>query len=142
MSESLILNKFEQQAALEKLEDIKRMCRDQVGHEKILKCLDGLESLCLRPRNPEQTYLSAQISLYPLRQLVLSKVINDALEKFDPFELSIIPGSMSTIVSGKANLLWAGLQQAFSAAADQGDLVMILTLSNACPKPDFVESSL
>lgn len=133
MSESIILEKFKRQAVLEKLIDLKRLCRAQSDHEEILKSLDGLETLLLGPRKPEQTYLSSQISLYPLRQASLSQAINAAIKEIDAYDLSVVPGSMSTIISGKENELWAGLQQAFSAAAELGELVMILTLSNACP---------
>jgi uncharacterized protein YqgV (UPF0045/DUF77 family) len=135
MSESDVLEKFNRQIIWEKLTELKRMCRDQTAHDEILNALDGLESLLFASINPEEAQLSAQISLYPLRQASLSHAINTALKKLQALNLRVIPGSMSTIILGKENQVWAGLQQAFSASAELGELVMIITLSNACPQP-------
>jgi uncharacterized protein YqgV (UPF0045/DUF77 family) len=135
MAENLFLDQFEQQAILNKLDYLKQICRDQADHEDIQKHLGGLECLLLAHRKPKQECLSAQISLYPLRQVSLSQTINAALDKLKSCDLSVTPGSMSTIISGQANEIWAGLYQAFSAAADQSEIVMILTISNCCPQP-------
>jgi hypothetical protein len=49
--------------------------------------------------------------------------------------LKVLPGSMSTLILGTDADLWEGLEDAYSKAAAQGEVVMILTISNACPKP-------
>lgn len=43
---------------------------------------------------------------------------------------------MSTLVSGEDNAVFAALKEAFQEVAQQGDVVMVVTLSNACPLPE------
>ena len=43
-------------------------------------------------------------------------------------------GEMSTLVWGEEGALFAALQEAFHQAAESGDAVMVVTLSNACPE--------
>jgi uncharacterized protein YqgV (UPF0045/DUF77 family) len=77
--------------------------------------------------------LSAQISVYPLRQNELHPAVNavrDALAARG-FEPSV--GAMSTVISGDAAMVFSGLQDAFEAAAATGDTVLAITISNACP---------
>jgi uncharacterized protein YqgV (UPF0045/DUF77 family) len=77
--------------------------------------------------------ISAQVSLYPLRQARLSPAIDEALQVFRSHKLEVQPGRMSTIILGEERELFAGLQEAFRRAASHGDLVMTVSLSNACP---------
>ena len=42
-------------------------------------------------------------------------------------------GPMSTVVSGEVAVIFAALQQAFVEAAATGQVVMTVTVSNACP---------
>lgn len=49
--------------------------------------------------------------------------------------LDVEPGAMSTIVTGEDAAVFAALQEAFQNAAAQGQMVMIVTFSNACPVP-------
>jgi uncharacterized protein YqgV (UPF0045/DUF77 family) len=79
--------------------------------------------------------VAAQVSLYPLRQPGLSSAIERALAIFREYELTVTPGSMSTVVSGDYDRLFDALKQAFRQAAEQGETVMVVTLSNACPIP-------
>jgi uncharacterized protein YqgV (UPF0045/DUF77 family) len=77
--------------------------------------------------------VSAQVSLYPLRQEKLSPAINAALAVFRRHGLDVQPGPMSSIVSGDDGAVFAALHEAFCRAAEQGQVVMAVTLSNACP---------
>jgi uncharacterized protein YqgV (UPF0045/DUF77 family) len=77
--------------------------------------------------------LAAQVSIYPLRQLSLSPVIEQALSFFRSYGLEVTPGPMSSIVSGEDETLFAALKEAFSQIAKDVEIVMTLTLSNACP---------
>jgi uncharacterized protein YqgV (UPF0045/DUF77 family) len=77
--------------------------------------------------------VSAQISLYPLRQERLSPVI-EVLRRFLEREgLEAQVGAMSTLVTGEAGRVFAALQGAFEQAASGGSIVMVVTVSNACP---------
>lgn len=77
--------------------------------------------------------VSAQVSLYPLRQTSLSEPIEGFLSVLRSRGLEVQPGAMSTLVLGSAQDLFDGLKQAFQEAADRGEVVMAATFSNACP---------
>ena len=78
-------------------------------------------------------FLAAQISIYPLRQPHFSSVIDQALEIFRKHGLQVDTGAMSSVVSGEDEALFTALHEAFQKIAEQGELVMIVTLANACP---------
>jgi uncharacterized protein YqgV (UPF0045/DUF77 family) len=77
--------------------------------------------------------LSAQISLYPLRQERLSPAIEQLNGRFAAAGLQPVVGPMSTVVTGEADALFAALRDAFLQAAAAGHVVMTVTVSNACP---------
>jgi uncharacterized protein YqgV (UPF0045/DUF77 family) len=77
--------------------------------------------------------LSAQISLYPLRQERLSPAIEQLRERLAAAGLQPVVGPMSTVVTGEADALFAALRDAFLQATTTGHVVMTVTVSNACP---------
>jgi uncharacterized protein YqgV (UPF0045/DUF77 family) len=79
--------------------------------------------------------ISAQVSLYPLRQPNLGPAIAEALEIFRARGLDVQPGTMSTVVAGDADVVFDCLKAAFQSAAALGDVVMVVSLSNCCPLP-------
>lgn len=79
--------------------------------------------------------ITAQVSLYPLQQESLSPAIDQALETFRAHGLDVEPGSMSTLIAGDDGAIFAALQDSFRLAAEQGQVVMVATVSNACPLP-------
>jgi len=42
---------------------------------------------------------------------------------------------MSTLILGEVNQIWKALEKVFSEAYGHGEVVMIVTMSNACPEP-------
>ncbi len=80
--------------------------------------------------------IAAQVSLYPLRQASLSPAIDQALRIFREHGLDVEPGAMSTLIIGDDVAIFAALQEAFRRVAEQGQVVMVVTLSNACPVPE------
>jgi len=127
-------------ALITKLAQIKHLCTEKgIGFE-IIEQLDSLENMLMDEVVDEQADLSAQLSVYPLRQPSLLPTINETLEILEGFDLTVIPGSMSTLILGNENMLWAGLHKVFSAASTHGDVVMIVTISNACPHPESSEA--
>ena len=80
--------------------------------------------------------VAAQVSLYPLRQPGISPQIERAIAVFSEHGLKVTPGSMSTVVSGDHDRIFDALKQAFQVSAEQGEMVMVVTLSNACPVRD------
>ena len=80
--------------------------------------------------------ITAQVSLYPLRQVSIGPAIREAMRVFRQYGLETRIGEMSTLVWGKEEEVFAALQDAFHRAAERGDAVMMVTLSNACPLPE------
>ncbi|MEN8185434.1 MAG: YkoF family thiamine/hydroxymethylpyrimidine-binding protein [Myxococcota bacterium] len=77
--------------------------------------------------------LSAQISVYPLRQQHLGPAIEAVRLALESGGLEPEVGPMSTLVRGDADKIFAALREAFERATAAGDVAMVLTLSNACP---------
>ena len=79
--------------------------------------------------------ITAQVSLYPLRQDNLSPSINAVVQALNKEGVESKTGAMSTLVWGDDEKVFPALMDAFRMAADIGETVMILTISNACPWP-------
>jgi uncharacterized protein YqgV (UPF0045/DUF77 family) len=77
--------------------------------------------------------ISAQISIYPLRQEHLSPAIDAVKQALGTRGLQPETGAMSTIVTGEAKEVFIALHEAFEQAAAAGHVVMTVTVSNACP---------
>jgi uncharacterized protein YqgV (UPF0045/DUF77 family) len=78
--------------------------------------------------------VSAQISLYPLRQAKLGPSIDALLEALADPALRIQVGAMSTLVEGEAAPLFRALERGFGRAAESGPVALVVTVSNACPE--------
>jgi uncharacterized protein YqgV (UPF0045/DUF77 family) len=78
-------------------------------------------------------FVSAQVSPYPLRQDHLSPVIDDALDILLKRGLEVSPGAISSVASGDDEALFAAIGDVFRKNSEQDDIVMVVTLSNACP---------
>ncbi len=81
----------------------------------------------------DQATISAQVSLYPLRQEHLSPAIETMKDVLTAHGLRAEVGAMSTHVTGPADAVFASLKEAFLRAAHAGQVVMTITVSNACP---------
>jgi uncharacterized protein YqgV (UPF0045/DUF77 family) len=80
--------------------------------------------------------ISAQLSVYPLRQDQLSPAIQAVRQVLTAAGLQPEVGPMSTLVTGEVEVLFTALREAFLRAAAMGHVVMSVTLSNACPVGD------
>jgi uncharacterized protein YqgV (UPF0045/DUF77 family) len=76
---------------------------------------------------------SAQVSVYPLRQHRLGPAIETVRAALAASGLNPQVGPMSTVVVGEDALIFAALGEAFAKAASLGEVVMTVTISNACP---------
>jgi uncharacterized protein YqgV (UPF0045/DUF77 family) len=79
--------------------------------------------------------ISAQVSIYPLKQDKLSPAIDAVLEAFRKDDIDHQTGAMSTMAWGDDEAVFAALLDAFRQAASLGETVMVMTVSNACPLP-------
>lgn len=77
--------------------------------------------------------ISAQISVYPLRQDHLSPAIEAVRRALEAHGLQPEVGPMSTLVTGAVENVFAALQEAFTQAVVTGHVVMTINISNACP---------
>lgn len=77
--------------------------------------------------------VSAQVSLYPLREAVLGPSIDEALRVFREYGLEVEPGAMSSLITGGSTAVFSALEAAFKAVAARGYVVMTVTVSNGCP---------
>ena len=78
-------------------------------------------------------HISAQISLYPLKQPRLSPAIEAAWMTLEENQLDLKKGEMSTVVSGEAEKVFRATKEVFLKAAELGPVSMVVTFSNACP---------
>jgi uncharacterized protein YqgV (UPF0045/DUF77 family) len=79
---------------------------------------------------------SAQLSVYPLRQERLGPAIDLVQAALVAHGLAPQVGPMSTIVVGEDAVIFAAMAEAFARAAELGQVVMTVTVSNTCPIPD------
>jgi uncharacterized protein YqgV (UPF0045/DUF77 family) len=79
------------------------------------------------------TRISAQVSLYPLRQVDLESAVDEVIGLLRRPGLDVQPGAMSTLVIGESREVFAALNDAFDHTCRRGDAVMTVTFSNACP---------
>ncbi len=84
----------------------------------------------------KQNPISAQVSLYPLRQPHLGPAISRAAEILRASGLDVRPGSTSTVVVGEVDKIFDSLKASFQSAAALGDVVMVVSISNCCPVTD------
>jgi len=80
--------------------------------------------------------VSAQISIYPLRQRHLEPAIEAVRIALQSRGLEPEVGAMSTVVTADAERIFGALRDAFERAAETGPVAMVLTVSNACPVGD------
>jgi uncharacterized protein YqgV (UPF0045/DUF77 family) len=83
---------------------------------------------------------SAQISVYPLRQDHLGPGVEAVRAALVAHGLKPQVGPMSTTIFGEPVAIFAALSEAFDKAAGSGEVVMTITVSNACPIPDRATS--
>lgn len=77
--------------------------------------------------------VSAQVAIYPLRQERLTPAISAVRDALTAAGLEPAVGAMSTTVAGEAAAVFGALEQAFAQAGALGHVVMVVTVSNACP---------
>ena len=80
--------------------------------------------------------ITAQVSLYPLGEADLSPAIDAAIGEIGRQGVEYRTGEMSTVLWGDDEKVFPALLGAFREAASRGHVVMVITLSNACPLPD------
>ncbi|MDW7674138.1 MAG: YkoF family thiamine/hydroxymethylpyrimidine-binding protein [Bacillota bacterium] len=75
--------------------------------------------------------ICAEVSLYPLKTNNASSVINNSIQSLDNQKLEYKVGSISTHLHGNEDQVWQGLQQMFHQAQANGEVSMVVTITNA-----------
>jgi len=83
--------------------------------------------------------VQAEISLYPLRTGELGQSIDSFLGDLEAAGLTVQPGKMSSTVSGDVDAVFSTIRTAFKAVAEDGQVVLVMKVSNACPSGNTVE---
>jgi len=79
--------------------------------------------------------ISAQMSVYPLRQEEVSPGIGAALDALSENAVDHDIGFMGTMVWGEDERVFKALLDAFRKASAVGKTTMVVTISNATPWP-------
>jgi len=77
--------------------------------------------------------VSAQVSVYPLRRLAIGEPLDAVVSALRSHCVDVNPGPMSTVIAGEEHEVFGALAAGFRTATAQGDAVMVVTISNACP---------
>ena len=83
--------------------------------------------------------VQAEISLYPLRTKDLGRAVGSFLRELKAAGLTVQPGNMSSVVAGEAGAIFSAVAAAFKAAVENGQVVLVMKVSNACPPGDTTE---
>jgi uncharacterized protein YqgV (UPF0045/DUF77 family) len=75
----------------------------------------------------------AEISLYPLRRPTLTEQIAPFIDQLREAGLEVEYGRLSTLVKGPPAELFAAIGRAMQAAAESGDVVLVVKATNALP---------
>jgi uncharacterized protein YqgV (UPF0045/DUF77 family) len=78
--------------------------------------------------------IQAEISLYPLRTGRTSPAINTFMNVLKKAGVSAQTQDMSSTLSGDADVVFSAVHQAFKAAAEGRQVVLVMKVSNACGK--------
>lgn len=74
-----------------------------------------------------------QVSLYPIAKEDFKTPISDFISELKKEKLDVVVHATSTIGSGEIENVFDALKEAYSSAARQGDMVMVLTVVNGSP---------
>jgi len=83
--------------------------------------------------------VQAEVSLYPLRTSELSGAIDSFLGHLEAPGLMLHKGSMSSMVAGDVDMVFAVLGRAFRVVASGCQVVLVVKVSNACPSRSPME---
>jgi uncharacterized protein YqgV (UPF0045/DUF77 family) len=83
-------------------------------------------------------FVEVQFSIYPLKEINISPVIEKAVNIIKNSGLPVEVGSMSSITYGDSVKIFKAFQKVYDEISANSHVVLIMNLSNACPVPDKV----
>lgn len=73
-----------------------------------------------------------QFAIYALHTEQEDEVLETALSEISALEIEIRTGEMSSEIEAETDRVFAALQAAYQSAAEEDEVVMTATFSNAC----------
>jgi uncharacterized protein YqgV (UPF0045/DUF77 family) len=83
----------------------------------------------------EGLMIQATLAIYPLGAGDF-RAIDRAIEALKAANVAMETRAMQTELGGPADAVFGAIRAAFEAAAEEGGVVMTVTVSNACPLPE------
>jgi uncharacterized protein YqgV (UPF0045/DUF77 family) len=77
--------------------------------------------------------VKAEVSIYPLRNSDLTRLIQQFVEVLKDNKLQVRVGPMSSLVEGDSQIVFKSLQEDFEQLAKEYEVVLTAKISNACP---------
>lgn len=76
---------------------------------------------------------SAEISIYPMNTRNSSSIINDSIKVLENANVDYKTGSISTHVKGSPDAVWKSIKDIYDRALENGEVNMVVTISNSKP---------
>jgi len=77
--------------------------------------------------------VKAEVSIYPLRQSDLTRLIQQFVEGLKNNKLQVRVGPMSSLIEGDSQVVFQSLREEFERLAKEYEVVLTAKISNACP---------
>ena len=77
--------------------------------------------------------VKAEVSIYPLRQSDLTRLIQQFVEGIKNNKLQVRVGPMSSLIEGDSQVVFQSLREEFERLAKEYEVVLTAKISNACP---------
>jgi uncharacterized protein YqgV (UPF0045/DUF77 family) len=74
---------------------------------------------------------AAEVALYPLKTSNAGLVIDESIKSLEKLNLKYSVGPMSTQIYGTSEEVWSSLRSLFEKAQANGEVSMVVTLTNA-----------
>jgi uncharacterized protein YqgV (UPF0045/DUF77 family) len=78
--------------------------------------------------------VQAQVSIYPLKTESLSLPVDEFCRILRSNGVEVRKEAMSSFITGKSEVIFRSVRQAFEALAHKHDLVIDFKVSNSCPE--------
>ena len=76
--------------------------------------------------------IQAELSLYPLRTRTYEKSIEAFISGLSQSAITVIPGEMSTLITGENDAVFQCVSECYERAAMVEDVILVAKFSNAC----------
>lgn len=75
--------------------------------------------------------ICAEVSIYPLKTTNASAIVNQSIDSLQGQGIDYTVGSISTHLHGTEEQVWGSLKEMFRKARQDGEVSMVVTITNA-----------